>query len=791
VIRRSRARRSLVAGVALAGTVFGTFVVGAAPAAAAPGTLVLSPNGASGTMHFGKPAQSGRVTVQGVKNQQLTISTASGTFADNCALQLTLLKPNGTTLAGPVCAGQSGAVSSAALPSTGFYKARLDSAAGLGGTVTVAATSSGGPASITLGAAALTVTISAPSQNLLLGFSAVAGQHLSATVRNGTLPDCNVSLRFVNSVGTQIGSAVDACAGTDGFVDATLPTTGRFSVQLLHNSTAESGAVAVDLEEIHDLDSTITVGGAAANVAIATPGQNARYAFSGTTGDQVSALLSDSTFTTADCPPAQLSLIRPDGTALAGSAFGCNPSFLDSQTLDQDGTWTLLVDPQGPATGTATLQAFNAQDQTGPIPTDGTAVNVVIDTPGENADFHFFGSLGQQVTAQVTSATFTGCPAFGLRLVRPDGTEVAGSLTSCSDTALLGPQTLDQVGAWEVVVDPQGPTTGSATLQLTLTGDQVRPVTVNGAAVNVNLAAGQNGSYTFSATTGGHISAAVSDSTFAGCPAFTMHLTRPDGSHFGTDVDGCGATAFLDSQALDQTGTWAVAIVQDQGTGGSAKLKVFGFDNETATADLTGKAAKLTLKKPGQNGLQTFAATAGQRISALATSSDLTGCPALALSLVRPDGTTLGAPASTCTSSAFLDAQTLDQSGTWTVLVDPQGDATGTVTVQVYLVVDSLQKLKPRGPIASFTSTVPGENARFTFTGHAGDSRTVTISGSTFAGCPALVVSFVGPNGTLSETSTCTADLVLGPSTLDADATWTVFIDPQGPAHGTLIIKLT
>jgi len=109
----------------------------------------------------------------------------------------------------------------------------------------------------------------------------------------------------------------------------------------------------------------------------------------------------------------------------------------------------------------------------------------------------------------------------------------------------------------------------------------------------------------------------------------------------------------------------------------------------------------------------------------------------------------------------------------------------------VYLVVDSIQKLKPRGPIASFTSTVPGENARFTFTGHAGDSRTVTISGSTFGGCPALVVSFVGPNGTLSETSTCTADLVLGPSTLDADATWTVFIDPQGPAHGTLIIKLT
>jgi hypothetical protein len=43
----------------------------------------------------------------------------------------------------------------------------------------------------------------------------------------------------------------------------------------------------------------------------------------------------------------------------------------------------------------------------------------------------------------------------------------------------------------------------------------------------------------------------------------------------------------------------------------------------------------------------------------------------------------------------------------------------------------------------------------------------------------------------LSSQSTCNANLVLGPSVLDVDGNWTIFVDPQGPAKGTLIIKLT
>jgi hypothetical protein len=86
----------------------------------------------------------------------------------------------------------------------------------------------------------------------------------------------------------------------------------------------------------------------------------------------------------------------------------------------------------------------------------------------------------------------------------------------------------------------------------------------------------------------------------------------------------------------------------------------------------------------------------------------------------------------------------------------------------------------------------PHQVVHFKFAGKVGDQRTVTITGSTFSGCPGLVVSFVRPNGTvLSTKSTCNSNLTLGPSTLDAAGTWEILVDPQGPANGTLIIKVT
>jgi hypothetical protein len=297
--------------------------------------------------------------------------------------------------------------------------------------------------------------------------------------------------------------------------------------------------------------------------------------------------------------------------------------------------------------------------------------------------------------------------------------------------------------------------------------------------------------YTFSGTVGQQVSAQITGSTITGCPALALTLMRPNGTTRGTPVTTCNDQAFLDSLTLDANGTWSLVVDPIGANSGTATLNGFTFADDNGAADLSGKAAYLNFNKPGQNARWTFTGTTGQRISEYVTDSTLSPC-AFSISLVRPDGTTLGNPVASCSAKAFMEPRRLDQTGTWTAVVDPQGTSTGTATLQVFDVVDTSLPFKPGQTLKTFTSETPGANASYHFAGKVGDTRTVKISDSTYGGCPSLVVSFLRPDGSvLTSTTTCTPDLTLANVTLDAVGSWTLFIDPQGPATGTMIIRLT
>jgi hypothetical protein len=226
-------------------------------------------------------------------------------------------------------------------------------------------------------------------------------------------------------------------------------------------------------------------------------------------------------------------------------------------------------------------------------------------------------------------------------------------------------------------------------------------------------------------------------------------------------------------------------------TTGTGTLTAYSVTDDTGEAVLTGKPSFLRFDTPGANASRTFEGTSGTSVSAYVTKSTVTPC-GLLVSLVRPNGTTLGAPVNSCTASAFVEPQVLDATGTWTAVVNPQGVGVGTATLRVYSVVDESLPFKPKHPLKTFTSLVPGRNASYRFTGNVGDARTVTITGSTYPGCPSIVVSLLRPNGsTLTSTTTCTKLLTLTAASLDATGTWTVFIDPQGAAMGTMIVRIT
>jgi hypothetical protein len=444
---------------------------------------------------------------------------------------------------------------------------------------------------------------------------------------------------------------------------------------------------------------------------------------------------------------------------------------------------------------------FRVIDQTGAIPTNGVAVPVSLNTPGQNARFTFTGRVGNRISAVLSSSTGKQIRSCSLLVRRPDGT-LASDAAACTYAQVYGgfiePFTIDQAGTWSIVVDPLSSYTGTATLRRYTVVDQTGTADLSGAAVNVSLSQpGQAARFSISGTTGQRISAYLTAATFPALCTTTQGywflLVRPNGSTKAGQVY-CGSagqttTQYIDATTLDATGTWTVVVDPAFWNTGTATLQIYDVVDQTGVANLDGTPVNLDLSAAGQNAQITFAGTSGQKVSTyLASSTFPAPCN---ITVLRPDNS--GFEAGSCASpSAFLDAAALDATGTWTVVVDPVGPTTGTGSLRLSSVVDQTGSVDPGGASVAINLPSPGQNAVLSFSGTTGDQRTVSITSSTFPGCSSMFVSLVRPNGTQrSIKGTCSATLTLGPVSLDATGTWTILVDPPAAGTGTATLNLT
>ena len=93
----------------------------------------------------------------------------------------------------------------------------------------------------------------------------------------------------------------------------------------------------------------MAVGGAPQPVSLATPGQNARLTFDGHGGQAITLKLTSVTISFG-----YVSILKADGSQVVSTIFGSFDRTITA-TLPADGTYTVVIDPQGAATGTATL----------------------------------------------------------------------------------------------------------------------------------------------------------------------------------------------------------------------------------------------------------------------------------------------------------------------------------------------------------------------------------------------------------------------------------------------------
>jgi len=197
-----------------------------------------------------------------------------------------------------------------------------------------------------------------------------------------------------------------------------------------------------------------------------------------------------------------------------------------------------------------------------------------------------------------------------------------------------------------------------------------------------------------------------------------------------------------------------------------------------------GAPVTVTISTAGDKATATFSGTAGQRVSLDITNSTIAS---MKISLLRPNGAALFTVAATKTAR-YVDANTLPVNGTYKLVVDPNLDHTGKVTLRLYNIPpDASNTMTVGSPGTTVTTTVPGQNAYFTFSGVAGNRLSLYLNGVTVS---SGALTLRNPDNTvlLGPRSFATAPTFIDPITLSQTGTYKLVLDPKGKAKGSMTL---
>ena len=521
---------------------------------------------------------------------------------------------------------------------------------------------------IVAGGAPVTVSTTAPGQDVQLEFEGDAGDRVALQLRDVTLAQSTVTIYEPD--GTRLGA--EAFVGKFGlFVDPrTLPESGTYTM-IVDPYRDAVGAMTLELYDVPpDPEAAIAPGGSPVTLTTTSPGQNARATFSAPAGARVSVRLSGVTIKSA-----KVALLK-GSTSLGSTIVGTAGGFLDVEALPGAGDYALVVDPQTSYTGTITLTLYDVPaDLGGPIASDGSAVVLALGTPGQNARLTFDGLAGDRFAVKVGSG-LSG--SAYVSIVGPTGATVGSRTLVGTSGGLLDLRTLELSGRHELVVDPQGAATASLTVNLYAVPPDLSPAIVpGGPPVTISTTApGQNARLTFEGTAGRAISLQLSNVSVASA---YVSVLAPDGTALvkNTLLDNSGT--FVDTKLLPASGTYSIVVDPTAANTGSVTLALYDVPADVSGELVVGGSPlAVSLGTPGQNARLTFQGTAGRRVSLVLSAVSISSSQ---VTILRPNGTTLAAVIVSPTGKTVtLD---LNATGTYVVLLDPRAAATGGMTFRL------------------------------------------------------------------------------------------------------------
>ena len=156
---------------------------------------------------------------------------------------------------------------------------------------------------------------------------------------------------------------------------------------------------------------------------------------------------------------------------------------------------------------------------------------------------------------------------------------------------------------------------------------------------------------------------------------------------------------------------------------------------------------------PGQVGLIYFSASAGKSVSALISSTSLTGG---SLTLFGPNGLPIVTSGIVGVTTAL--AANISQTGTYTLAVISTASTTGSLSLTFYNSTAVTGTISANATAVPVTTAVPGQNMQLTFSGTAGQNINLMSTlpvGTTLGTNPCGAIEIIEPNATILHYASC------------------------------------
>lgn len=531
-----------------------------------------------------------------------------------------------------------------------------------------------------------------------------------------------------------------------------------YTVVVSAPSTAISGTLYLSSAIVDSL----TAGGAAKVFSTSRNGQQGRYTFFAQKGQSAVISFSSPAFTSGG-----KAVLFQEGKAFQMETNLSSTSFLRIPIVPEDAAYTVQVIPYLAGTGSVNV-TLQPRDEAA-LALDGAALPVTLNSSKLAGTYTFDASAGNTIGLGISDVSNSANSVVEYYVLAPDGTPIFSTTSSGAISTLLP---LPSTGKYSVRIIPRSATTLS--LKLIASNEIVTPITVDGGAISASSTrAGQSLRFTFDGTPGQRLTIATAAGVTSPYGAIlTYTVVNPDGSVLYTTDDTYGFRSEL--PVLPQSGKYSLRIVPRNAAIGSG-AKFWITTRQTGAITLDGNFIPTTLA-PGQGG--TFTANVSSAPKWVNVGFDFMAGSGSFYKDTR------GYFAYYSGSNAIYEVRV---AGAVDLLINAFTTNPSALGLRVWLSSTVIGTITPDAAPLTFTTGRPGQGARYSFPGTAGQKLTLSISGNTFnSGKISVVKSNTSPvaSGTFADTT-------LSIASLPATETYTVILDPDMFSKGSIQVRLT